>query len=58
MRTDGPEQVDEMPLDGAAAWGTVLLELWEKRQMPERHEACQSTDARNATVMADKVDRH
>jgi len=54
MRTETTEQIDELPEDFAAAWATVLLDLWEQRQSQERRDAEQSTDA--ATVMEDEAD--
>jgi len=56
MRTETAEQIDELPEDFAAAWATVLLDLWERRQAQERRDAEQSTDASHATVMEEVAD--
>jgi len=56
MRTETTEQIDELPEDFAAAWATVLLDLWEKRQSQERRDAEQSTEAAHATVMEEVAD--
>ena len=39
MRTEAPELIDELPEDFTSAWATVVLDLWERRQSPERRAA-------------------
>jgi len=56
MRTEAPEQIDELPEDVAAAWATVLLDLWEKQQAQDHADTDRGPKAASATVMEDEAD--
>jgi|GEM_PF-4755528 len=56
MRTEAPEKIDELPEDVAAAWATVLLDPWEKRQLQVQRDAEQTPSAASATGMEDEAD--
>lgn len=56
MRIEASEQIDELPEDVAAAWASVLLDLWEKRQSHERGDAEQALVVTTTSVMEDEAD--
>lgn len=55
MRTEAPEQIDELPEDVAAAWTTVPLDLWERLQAQVDSGTKVGPKAPITTVMEDEV---
>jgi hypothetical protein len=56
MRTEALEQIDELPEDVAAAWATVLLDLWEKKQAQDHVGTNVGPKAPSGTVTEDEAD--
>lgn len=56
MRTEALEQIDELPEDVAAAWATVLLDLWEKQQAQDDAGTNVGPKAPSATVKEGEAD--
>jgi hypothetical protein len=56
MRTEALERIDELPEDVAAAWATVLLDLWEKQQAQDHAGTNVGPEAPSATGMEDEAD--
>jgi hypothetical protein len=56
MRMEALEQIDELPEDVAAAWTTVLLDLWEKQQAQDHAGTNVGPKAPIATVMENAAD--
>ncbi len=53
---EAPEQVDELPEDVAAAWATVLLDLWEKQQAQDHAGTNVRPKSPSAVVKEDEAD--
>lgn len=56
MRTEAVEQIDELPEDVAAAWATVLLDLWDKQLAQNQAGANVGSKAPSNTVKEDEAD--